>query len=160
MKRHRNFRSSIPTILLALLAFGSSGPTAADDSTSGNVPDRSEREKKLFKSEHGRVYVGDPVVLGAIEDKKIHQVVKDHLDLFNQCYEDALARKPDLTGKVVVRFTINRDGSTREPELKSTTVNRTEFEACLVNAFLDLDFPQPQADGIAIVSYPFLFYPL
>ncbi len=102
---------------------------------------------------------GDPIILGALDRSLIDEVVKRHMAQIRYCYQRELTKDPTLAGKIVVRFTIAKDGSVSAASVKTTTMNNSAVESCVSGRFLRMQFPQPKGGGIVIVSYPFLFSP-
>ena len=70
-----------------------------------------------------------------------------------------LAKKPSLGGKVVIKFTIAKDGSVSRASKKTSTMGSAAVEQCIVGRFKRMKFPTPKGGGIVIVSYPFIFSP-
>jgi TonB family protein len=75
------------------------------------------------------------------------------------CYERDLAKKPDLMGQVLVRFTISASGDVIASYLESSTIGSPAVEQCTVQAVRRWQFPKPLGGGIVIVSYPFVLKP-
>jgi len=102
---------------------------------------------------------GDPIVLGSLDRSLIDEVIKRHMNQIRYCYNRELAKNNSLGGKIVIRFTIAKDGSVSAASTKTTTMNNGAVESCIVGRFMRMKFPQPKGGGIVIVSYPFLFSP-
>lgn len=94
---------------------------------------------------------------GQIDPPIIDAVIKRHLAQIQYCYERELPKKPELAGKIIVNFTIQADGTTLNPRVKSSTMNHAGVEGCIVERFRKIRFPQPRGGGLVTVSYPFLF---
>jgi outer membrane biosynthesis protein TonB len=110
------------------------------------------------KERGGLTGVGDgTIVIGALERSVIDEVIKRHLAQIRYCYQRELQKQPSLAGKVVMHFTIARDGSVSAARTKSSSLGNEAVESCLVGRFLRMQFPQPEGNGIVVVSYPFLF---
>jgi hypothetical protein len=75
------------------------------------------------------------------------------------CYQRELTKNPALGGKIVIKFTIAKDGTVSQASTKSTTMSNSAVENCIVGRFMRMQFPEPKGGGIVIVSYPFLFSP-
>jgi hypothetical protein len=75
------------------------------------------------------------------------------------CYQRELTKNPALGGKIVIKFTIAKDGTVSAASPKSTTMNNSTVETCIVGRFMRMQFPEPKGGGIVIVSYPFIFSP-
>ncbi len=100
---------------------------------------------------------GDPIILGALDKSVIDRVVKTKLASIRYCYQRELSRDPELGGKVVVKFTISREGTVSTAGTKASTLGSPAVEACLKKQFLRMRFPKPAGGGIVMVSYPFVF---
>jgi TonB family protein len=89
----------------------------------------------------------------------IQTLIRSHYDAFRRCYEQGLARKPGLSGRVVVRFVIERDGKVSSVAVEdSTDLGDKEVVQCLVREYETLVFPAPLG-GIVTVVYPIMFSP-
>jgi hypothetical protein len=72
------------------------------------------------------------------------------------CYDKALVENPNLTGRVIIKFTIAGSGKVVAAVVQETTLNHPQVERCMADATLTWLFPKPQGGGIVIVSYPFV----
>ena len=99
----------------------------------------------------------DPVILGALDRSLIDEVVKRHMNQIRYCYQRALTRSPDLSGKVTVKFVIGGDGSVSSAKVRRSTLHDSAVETCITNRFMRFSFPEPKGNGMVIVSYPFVF---
>ena len=101
----------------------------------------------------------------SIDTKVIDSVVRGKMDDFRACYEEGLKRKPNLAGKLVAKFKVERDGSVHEAGLTKSTLRDQQVESCLVGVFETMEFPAfgpPCADGedcSVNITYPLHFAP-
>jgi hypothetical protein len=102
---------------------------------------------------------GDPIILGALDRSLIDEVIKRHMNQIKYCYQRELTKNPSLGGKIVIKFTIAKDGTVSAASTKSTTMNNSAVETCIVGRFMRMQFPEPKGGGIVVVSYPFIFSP-
>jgi hypothetical protein len=102
---------------------------------------------------------GDPIILGALDRSLIDEVIKRHMNQIRYCYQRELTKNPALGGKIVIKFVIAKDGTVSSAEKKTSTMNNSAVEQCIVGRFMRMVFPQPKGGGIVIVSYPFIFSP-
>ncbi len=103
---------------------------------------------------------GGPVtILGALPRHLIDEVVKSRMQQIRYCYSRQLTRDPSLSGKLVVKFTIARDGTVSSAGIKSSTLADPAVGECVTSRFYRMQFPEPRGGGIVVVSYPFLFAP-
>jgi TonB family protein len=103
--------------------------------------------------------VGDPNVRGSLDKEIIRRIVRRHINEVRYCYEQALAARPKLEGRLAVQFTIAPTGQVLAAVLASSSLGAPAVESCIVNAVKRWEFPQPRGGGLVIVSYPFQLAP-
>ena len=98
-------------------------------------------------------------VMGSLDKAVIDAKVKEVLPEVKVCYNEGLANQPDLTGKVVIKMVIGKDGtvSSAESAPEKTTLDSAEVIDCITSKIAQLEFPPPKGGGIVIVHYPFAF---
>ncbi len=122
-----------------------------------------------FGSGHGRlggahstrapkVRMGATSVSGRLPPEVIQRIVRQNYGRFRMCYEQGLARNPNLEGRVSVRFVIGRDGSVSNVANGGSDIPDSGVVNCVVRAYYGLSFPQPEG-GIVTVVYPIMFSP-
>jgi outer membrane biosynthesis protein TonB len=74
------------------------------------------------------------------------------------CYEPGRKRNPKLRGKVIVKLTINTDGSAKPVVNQNSNLEDPEVIACVIRTVKSLRFPKP-VEGSVTVTYPFIFRP-
>jgi hypothetical protein len=122
-----------------------------------------------FGSGHGRlggshktrapkVRMGATTVSGRLPPEVIQRIVRQNYGRFRMCYEQGLARNPNLEGRVSVRFVIGRDGSVSNVANGGSDLPDSAVVSCVISAYYGLSFPQPEG-GIVTVVYPIMFAP-
>ena len=106
----------------------------------------------------------NPIVLGAIDPKKIDSAIDQQRDAINSCYtqtaKQARANKTAVPmGKVLVKFTIDKNGAVSKVGTKSTSLRHENTERCVNEVIAKAQFPSPEKGNKAIISYPFAFPP-
>lgn len=89
--------------------------------------------------------------------EEIHRVIGARLGIFRACYQKELNRTPGIAGKVVVKVSIQPDGSVSRVlvDTAKTTLPSESVIACIKSNMARLMFP---AKGTSSeVSYPFVF---
>jgi len=99
---------------------------------------------------------GDPSVSDGLSKEIVQRVVRAHQGGIKYCYETELMRQPRLAGKIVAQWRIDLDGKVQSARIRTTSMNSTAVEACLVRQIGRWRFPKP-AGTLVDVSYPFLF---
>jgi pSer/pThr/pTyr-binding forkhead associated (FHA) protein len=102
--------------------------------------------------------IGKTEVSGRLPPEVIQRIVRQNYGRFRMCYEQGLARNPNLEGRVQVRFVINREGLVTNVQNGGSDLPDSGVTSCIIGAYYGLSFPQPEG-GIVTVSYPIMFQP-
>lgn len=105
-----------------------------------------------------RISIGTTEVSGGIAVEVIRRIVRQNFGRFRLCYETALQASPAAQGRVVVRFTIGRDGGVSRVQKVHDPSLPAAAAACIARAFYGLSFPAPES-GLSVVTYPLVFSP-
>lgn len=74
------------------------------------------------------------------------------------CYESALKRNPNLSGKITLRFTISKMGKVSKAEIETDTMHDEDVNRCIIERASNWRFPAPQGGGEEVqFAYPFIF---
>jgi hypothetical protein len=95
------------------------------------------------------------LVKGTLSKDQIRRVVHRNIGQIKHCYEKGLFERPDLEGRVSIKFTIDGLGGVRHSVVSNSSLAHRSTEMCIANAVRRWTFPQPEGGGIVIVSYPF-----
>lgn len=95
---------------------------------------------------------------GRLPAEAIQRVVRQNFGRFRLCYESGLRGNPGLTGRVVTKFVIGRDGSVAQASDAGSDLPSQDVVSCVVRSFNNLSFPQPEG-GVAMVTYPIILSP-
>ncbi len=96
-------------------------------------------------------------VAGTLSKKTIRRIVHRHMNEVKFCYTRALSSRPELEGRIAVKFVISAKGTVQAAAVSRSTVGNAAMESCVVNAARRWTFPQPEDGGVVIVTYPFSF---
>ncbi len=110
------------------------------------------------KTKAPKVRMGATTVNGRLPPEVVRRIVRQNFGRFRMCYEQGLARNPNLEGRVGVRFVIGRDGSVSNVGNGGSDLPDSAVVSCTISAFYGLSFPQPEG-GIVTVVYPIMFSP-
>jgi hypothetical protein len=99
---------------------------------------------------------GNADVRGSLSKEVIRRVIQRHINEVRFCYEQELNSRPDLSGRVQIKFIISPSGAVQAANVESSTLGATRAEGCIAQAVRRWTFPAPDGGGIVIVSYPFV----
>lgn len=120
------------------IAGGGTGEAAAEKKVSGSV-----------KSEA-------PAVDGELDPAMVAKEVRTRLGAIKACYERALKRNPNLSGKVVIHWTITQAGTVSGVDVEQDTLGDSEVASCIKALVARWRFPAPSGGSVE-VSFPFVF---
>lgn len=95
--------------------------------------------------------------VGGLDKALIAAVVQANIGQIKHCYERQLIVDPNIFGKVVAGWTINKEGLVSATSVKKTTMNNAPVENCILSKIKTWQFPKPNGGGQVLVTYPFLF---
>jgi TonB family protein len=133
---------------------GSLSNTAAEGSA-----EYKDSSRRLGATEGPTVSNRTPTIAGELDQARVDEVLTKYASGIRTCYLKALQAEPTLRGELAISFTITTDGTVSTASVKTSTLGNAPFEACLVQRFMNMAFPQPQGGGNVTVSYPFTFSP-
>ncbi len=107
----------------------------------------------------GEPILADPVVLGGIAPDAVAAGLAARQAQILACWETARAQAPDLRGKVLVRFSIGKDGAVGSTRVQSTSLRDDAAEACILDQVGQAVFPALEVGEKALVTWPFEFPP-
>jgi outer membrane biosynthesis protein TonB len=96
---------------------------------------------------------------GAIDYDAIARVVEQYKNGLIYLYNKELRTNPTLKGTISVEFSIDSTGKVIETRIISTTMDHAPLEQALASRIKMWKFPHLY-DGIIIVTYPFVFFPV
>ena len=105
------------------------------------VADLSNTEGGSFERTGDLVSIGESTLVGGGDgtgivgrnQDDIQEMILKHNNSVKYCYQRELKRNPNLKGKLVVRFRITPQGTVKEVEVISSTLNNRKVERCVSN---------------------------
>ena len=88
----------------------------------------------------------------------IQRIVRARFGTYKLCYTAALRQRPDLEGRIAVKFVIDPSGAVSSAADGGSDLPDANVVACVVRNFANLTFP-PTSDEIITVVYPLTFTP-
>ena len=102
------------------------------------------------------IRMGHADVRGSLSREVIARIIHRHVNEVRYCYTQELTARPDLQGRVAVKFIIAPTGLVQAAALASSTLANATAEQCIVEAVGRWVFPAPEGGGIVVVTYPFV----
>lgn len=108
------------------------------------------------------IHIGSPIVGGMITEKKADDGLQAHTAALDACWNQALARNPDATGRMMLTVLLNPNGSLYEPpKVSGSSMEGTgpELEACLLKALEGYRTVDLGEGNTAVATFPIIFSP-
>jgi outer membrane biosynthesis protein TonB len=87
----------------------------------------------------------------------VDHIVRGGIEDVHQCYENALATSPTVSGRVVVTFHVHATGNVVGADVAENTTGNDALGACITEHVDDWHFPEASHD--TAVRYPFVLTP-
>ena len=97
-----------------------------------------------------------PKIDGVLDKNTLNRELRRAARGVKMCYQRALKRNPDLSGKISVRIEISTLGRVTSVELETDTIGDSAVSACVEGLMKRQRFTPPK-DGAAEVVIPFVF---
>ena len=133
-----------------LRSAGTSGPGTVAAMEKGQTG--SKQVKGMVKAHMTRTVK----VEGGMSRAMVKQVIDQHLEEIQFCYESALLDNPSIMGRIVYEWKILMSGRVGEVRIVSSSVNSHQIHDCIKSAIKSWQFPKPVGSEV-VVSYPFVF---
>ncbi|MBN1335876.1 MAG: AgmX/PglI C-terminal domain-containing protein [Deltaproteobacteria bacterium] len=82
--------------------------------------------------------------------------LESSLPRIRACYDEALARRPEIYGEVVLRIAVQPDGSVQDAVSVLDTVSDPQLVRCVERAAHAARLPAPGPEGL-LLRFPYLF---
>ncbi len=98
----------------------------------GSVSSQSLSRKGEIQVETPTEVVGGGTKSVYRSPEAMYEVMYSHVSAITYCYERELKKIPDLKGKISVRITISPNGSVKNADIVSSTLNNESVERCIL----------------------------
>ncbi|HEY0133910.1 MAG TPA: AgmX/PglI C-terminal domain-containing protein [Nannocystis sp.] len=95
---------------------------------------------------------------GQLDKDQISGVVKAHISEIRACYNQALSKDPQASGKIVIDFTIGDKGTVTKTAVAESSMKDAAVPTCMSAAIEGWLFPKPDGGSVE-VTYPFVLEP-
>jgi tetratricopeptide (TPR) repeat protein len=137
---------------LGLTGTGSAGPGVSNGIGLGSIGAGHGRLGGSHATSGLKVRSGTFEVRGKLPKEVVQRIVRQNFGRFRLCYEQALARNPNLEGNLGVEFVIDKSGSVANARPNGARqINDAAMLSCVVAAHYGLSFPAPES-GVVVVN--------
>ena len=102
------------------------------------------------------IRTGKADVRGSLSKEVIRRIIRRHINEVRFCYEQELNARPDLSGRIAVKFIVSPTGTVQTAAVASSSMGNAKVEQCIAKAVGRWTFPAPDGGGIVVVTYPFV----
>jgi hypothetical protein len=103
-----------------------------------------------------RIRSGQADVHGSLSKEVIRRIIGRHINEVRFCYEQELNSRPDLQGRISIKFIISPTGAVQTAAVDNSDMGNPKVEQCIAASVRRWTFPAPEGGGIVVVSYPFV----
>lgn len=102
------------------------------------------------------VIIGTPQIIGPLPKETIYQTVQGrYRPELVRCYQETLAKKPGVQGRIMLRLVIAPSGAVTEAFIESDSAQEDGLERCFASVGQHMRFPPPP--GLTVVNVPLVF---
>jgi len=127
----------------------------------GTEPGSGSSERRLTNNHIAKppsMTVSETSVSGRLPREEIQRIVRQNFGRFRFCYDSGLRTNPNLQGRVIAKFVIDRSGGVATASDGGSDLLDKTVVDCVIRGFQNLSFPPP-AGGVVSVVFPIVFSP-
>jgi hypothetical protein len=125
------------------------------DGTLGAMASKGSGEVRAVVHEPPKANIS---IRGGMSREAVLKVVNTHLSEIQDCYERELLHNPGISGKILMEWLIQLDGTVRYAKVKFTNIGHSsDLHSCLQAQVVTWNFPRPKGGEEVLVTFPFLF---
>lgn len=99
---------------------------------------------------------GKTEIEGTMNENAVNTTIRRGKAAITSCYQRALKRSPQLSGKLSIRISINAMGRVTRVEIEADSIGDSQVATCIKTYVQGWRFPPPE-DGPAEIVVPFVF---
>jgi outer membrane biosynthesis protein TonB len=100
--------------------------------------------------------VSDLAYPGRLPSEVIKSTIQKNVTQLKTCYDQQLAKNPDLEGRMKIHFTIEEDGTVSGAGVEDGEMANRKLRECLEKTVSRMTFPASKA-GKTQITYPLMF---
>jgi hypothetical protein len=92
--------------------------------------------------------------LGKLTDQQLTAAFEKAAPKLDQCYAQALEKKPKLKGRLIFQWTVKPNGKVTGAKKQGGTIKDADLARCTVDAISETKFPKPKKQGAVLIRLP------
>jgi len=136
---------------------GATTPPTLSLATAGGAMTMGRIAASAAPKTEASVGSSDSACTDCMSKRDVDMIVKTRMDKIRGCYQRELRNNPGLSGHLVVKFVVGRDGGTANAVVKESGIQNKAVEQCVLEQFLLMKFPRPPGNKDITASYPLMF---
>jgi TonB family protein len=144
------------TAAIGLRGLGTRGRGNGDGSGDGDGYGQGAGGYRTRNARVPRIRVEPPDLVGSLSKETIRRYIGRHIAEVRFCYESQMNARPDLQGRVAIKFVISPSGAVMKAAVAQSDVGSARLEQCIADTVRRIDFPAPEGGGLVVVTYPFV----
>ncbi len=114
-----------------------------------------ELGEKKVAAVQSKIATESPEIEGQMDEETVRKIALKNQASLKYCFQKAQARNPELSGKIVVRLTIDGDGNVTDVSVEQSTIDDQEMVSCVLRMVKRWKFPA--TGGEVNITFPLVF---
>lgn len=114
-----------------------------------------ELGEKKVAAVQSKIAAESPEIEGQMDEETVRKIALKNQVSLKYCFQKAQARNPELSGKIVVRLTIDGDGNVTDVSVEQSTIDDQEMVSCVLRMVKRWKFPA--TGGEVNITFPLVF---
>lgn len=114
-----------------------------------------ELGEKKVAAVQSKITAENPEIEGELDEETVRKIALKNQASLKYCFQRAQMRNPELSGKIVVKLTIDADGNVSEIYVEQSTIDDQEMVSCVLRMIRRWKFPA--TGGEVNITFPLVF---
>ncbi|MCX7734775.1 MAG: TonB family protein [bacterium] len=114
-----------------------------------------ELGEKKVAAVQSKIATEAPEIEGQMDEETVRKIALKNQSSLKYCFQKAQMRNPELSGKIVVRLTIDADGNVSDISVEQSTIDDQEMVSCVLRMVKRWKFPA--TGGEVNITFPLVF---
>lgn len=114
-----------------------------------------ELGEKKVAAVQSKIAAESPEIEGQMDEETVRKIALKNQASLKYCFQKAQLRNPELSGKIIVRLTIDGDGNVTDVSVEQSTIDDQEMVSCVLRMVKRWKFPA--TGGEVNITFPLVF---